>query len=849
MARFELARDDLEIAPRTIDGELAYFVGDPIKLEFHRLDAMQYEVFKKLDGKTSLEALSQWLLQTHEVEASPEDLAEFVETLRGLNLLDISVDSRIDAERGREIAAKVKQGLAQDGVIFALRRAGPGGRNGPERRARHHEAQLFDQALGHLGRGEIAASGARLREVLRLRPDNARARYLLRLMFSESLGKPRDVDSVLFWRIPIGNPDRWLARIAARWGRLLYNRYTAALAALWVLFSCGVLLSDIDRLFLDLKAFFEFKWVVEQPLIFVLIWTLGPPQIFLHEMAHGLTCRYFGGRVREMGMLIAYLQPTAYCDISSTYLLENKWHRALTCFAGQIIDAVEWAGFVVLYHLTETSSLLGLLSLLSIIVKGQAMIAGLNPLIRSDGYFALTELVNYPNLSVDARSFVKAKFLRLTTGEEVELPDGSDAHARLFWLYTVGSWVTLALLLLPILVSISGYFISRMQILGLLVAGVLWYAVVFRHVVKLARAIWGGRAVFRRSARARRVGLATVVLVAGLLLMPIRVSIEAPARVRPEVEWLHAPFSAPVLEAVGALGDPVRAGEVIVRLELVPTALAAARAELVAAEADLQTLQGGATREELGIAEAERRAAARELSAAAAQLSSARARARSGGGTEAVDAAMAAHAAAQTRYATAEKAVTLLQSGPAAESVAGAQARLEGARAQLAHELSKLESANLKSLVDGVLAEGALPLRDRRLRDLVGQRVETGTAVVGVRRRGGDRLEVHVLAVEPISMIVVGDEVRARLIGMPHEPVVGRIVEVGSAIERGPADDMLQGRAFLRVEATIPNEVQAQGLPADLSATVHIEGPRLPVAKHLWLRAARLYDLDIRPLL
>lgn len=844
MARFELARDDLEIAPRTIDGEVAYFVGDPIKLEFHRLDALQYEVFKKLDGKTSLEDLSQWLLKTHEVEASPEDLAEFVETLRGLNLLDISVDSRIDAERGREIAAKVKQGLSQDGVVFALRRAEQAPRKGAERRTRHREAQLFDAALTHLGRGEIAASGARLREVLRLRPDNARARYLLRLLFSETLGKPRDVDSILFWRIPVGNPDRLLARIAALWGPWIYNRHAATLAILWVLFACGLLLSDIDRLFIDLKAFFEFRWVVEQPLIFVLIWTLGPPQIFLHEMAHGLTCRYFGGRVREMGMLIAYLQPTAYCDISSTYLLENKWHRALTCFAGQIIDAVEWAGFVVLYHLTETNSLLGLLSLLSIVVKGQAMIAGLNPLIRSDGYFALTELVNYPNLSVDARSFVKAKFLRLTTGEEVELPEGSESHARLFWLYTVGSWVTLALLLLPILVSISGYFISRLQIIGLLVASVLWYAVVFRHVLALARAVWRGRAVFRRSARARRVGLATVVLMGALLLLPVRVSIEAPARVEPAVEWLHAPFGATVTDVAGALGDPIRAGDVVVRLDTMPTALATARAELAAAEADLQTLQGGATKEELGIAEAERQAAGRELAAAAAQLRSARARASSGGGGEAVDAAMAAHAAAQTRWATADKAVTLLQSGPAAESVAAARARLEGAKAQLAHEESKLESAAMKSPMDGVLVEGKVPLRD-----LVGQRVETGTEVVGVRRRGGDRLEIHVLAVEPISVIAVGGEVRGRLIGMPHEPMVGRIVELGSAIERGPADDMLQGRAFLRVEATIPDEVQAQGLPADLSATVHIEGPRLPVATHLWLRAARLYDLDIRPLL
>src|SRR4030095_3174937 len=49
------------------------------------------------------------------------------------------------------------------------------------------------------------------------------------------------------------------------------------------------------------------------PASLVLAWIVLYTVVFVHELAHGLACKYFGGSVHETGFLIIYLQPAFYC--------------------------------------------------------------------------------------------------------------------------------------------------------------------------------------------------------------------------------------------------------------------------------------------------------------------------------------------------------------------------------------------------------------------------------------------------------------------------------------------------------------------------------------------------------
>ena len=57
---------------------------------------------------------------------------------------------------------------------------------------------------------------------------------------------------------------------------------------------------------------------------FLLIYITVSIVTIFHELAHGVTCRHFGGRVQDMGFLLMYLLPSFYCNVSDTYLFKNK---------------------------------------------------------------------------------------------------------------------------------------------------------------------------------------------------------------------------------------------------------------------------------------------------------------------------------------------------------------------------------------------------------------------------------------------------------------------------------------------------------------------------------------------
>ena len=56
----------------------------------------------------------------------------------------------------------------------------------------------------------------------------------------------------------------------------------------------------------------------------------------LHEFGHGLTCKHFGGECHEMGVMILVLTPCLYCNVSDSWMLPNKWHRAAIGAGGHV---------------------------------------------------------------------------------------------------------------------------------------------------------------------------------------------------------------------------------------------------------------------------------------------------------------------------------------------------------------------------------------------------------------------------------------------------------------------------------------------------------------------------------
>src|SRR5438309_546823 len=107
----------------------------------------------------------------------------------------------------------------------------------------------------------------------------------------------------------------------------------------------------------------------------------------MHEFSHGLTCRQFGGKVREVGFILIYFQPAFYCDVSDSWMFPSKRQRMWVTFAGGYFQLIFWGACTVVWRITDTDSLINQIVLVVIVFAGLQTLVNFNPLIKLDGYY------------------------------------------------------------------------------------------------------------------------------------------------------------------------------------------------------------------------------------------------------------------------------------------------------------------------------------------------------------------------------------------------------------------------------------------------------------------------------
>ena len=132
----------------------------------------------------------------------------------------------------------------------------------------------------------------------------------------------------------------------------------------------------------------------------------------LHEASHAIACRRFGGECHDVGLLFLLLTPCLYCDVTDTWKIENRFARATIALAGVYVEL--WvAGLAMVVWMFTNPGLLNSIALsLGLIGSVGTVFVNANPLLRYDGYYALTDLINVPNLAQQANDAIGRPLLR-----------------------------------------------------------------------------------------------------------------------------------------------------------------------------------------------------------------------------------------------------------------------------------------------------------------------------------------------------------------------------------------------------------------------------------------------------
>ena len=135
----------------------------------------------------------------------------------------------------------------------------------------------------------------------------------------------------------------------------------------------------------------------------------------LHEMGHAATLNYYGGRPSRMGVMLFYLTPAFFCDVSDGWRLSHKHQRVRVAMAGVATQMII-AGGASLTALFVTSTGVQNGVLVFAVVSYVAGILNFLPFVKLDGYIALMSHLDRPFLRDHVMADARRWFARTLFG-------------------------------------------------------------------------------------------------------------------------------------------------------------------------------------------------------------------------------------------------------------------------------------------------------------------------------------------------------------------------------------------------------------------------------------------------
>ncbi|MGW5020496.1 daptide biosynthesis intramembrane metalloprotease [Streptomyces cacaoi] len=224
-------------------------------------------------------------------------------------------------------------------------------------------------------------------------------------------GTPRRRSSTWFKFVPpltlqftMLKPER-LLRAATPLLRSVANRFGAVLA---VCAALGGLLA------LALQAP-VLRSALGKPLPLSFLMVLGVASLVttaLHEMGHGAVLTYHGGRPSRMGVMLFYMTPAFFCDVSDGWRLPRKEQRVHVALAGIVTQMVIAGSAAIAALIAGADGTGGAWDAVLVFAVSTYVTGTLNllPFVKLDGYIALMTHLDVPHLRdramTDARRFL-----------------------------------------------------------------------------------------------------------------------------------------------------------------------------------------------------------------------------------------------------------------------------------------------------------------------------------------------------------------------------------------------------------------------------------------------------------
>ena len=400
----------------------------------------------------------------------------------------------------------------------------------------------------------------------------------------------KSANTILYFRYTLFDPDRlfnWLEpRIRFVWTRgfMIFSAMIALAALSVVWFGRQEIASQFPN---------AIAW---QAILCIIIVTFTATM--LHEFAHGLTCKHYGGEVHEVGVLVMYFMPCFFCNVSDAWLIPDKKQRLWITLAGGYCDLMLWALGVFVWRVTLPDTWINFAAWFVLSLCGVRVILNFNPLIKLDGYYLVSDLTGISNLYQHGRELVMARLRQLLWGAE---PPAPRAWRGFIFGYGLISWLLSLVMVSIFLWGTARYLITNVGYMGLAWIGFLGVMTARRMLQGIAMGEIKKMLLSRRK-RTTTWALILSAVVFVLFAVPIPDRTGGQFTIRPSHRYeVRAPIAGFLREVHIDEGSKVAPGTRLALLEVpdLESQTERKRAEIRESEAKLRLLKVGSRPEQL----------------------------------------------------------------------------------------------------------------------------------------------------------------------------------------------------------------------------------------------------------
>ncbi|MEL6170170.1 MAG: hypothetical protein AAFR35_15900 [Pseudomonadota bacterium] len=236
-----------------------------------------------------------------------------------------------------------------------------------------------------------------------------------------------------------------VARLARKLGWIGHLLFSVPAVLVWVAlvaYALSQLLGNPDAVSASLR-----QLSLSGPVGWIAFAGLYVATKIVHEAGHVLAYRVMSlregmdpGPIR-VGLMIFAATPFPYTDVTGSWRIASRWRRATIGAAGMYFESLAVAFLVLAWSRLDLGMLDPMILQVAVVSGAMTLLFNLNPAVKLDGYYILTDLTRQPNLAGRASQAARSLVSRIV-GVDAPAPGSLEI---LYWVVSyVYRWTIFA---------------------------------------------------------------------------------------------------------------------------------------------------------------------------------------------------------------------------------------------------------------------------------------------------------------------------------------------------------------------------------------------------------------------